>query len=466
MADCKNHNAQKQGNWCRFLIIWTLCLLMAGAVGCFVLYQYLDSYERSRPEQIMDALMADTTAEQWYDYALEGFDGEQIRFDDAQAVLDAYFQEVLAKANFSYRKDSANSTRDSLAYVIRAGAVELCRVRLTDVGNAGFGMNLWKFGSTESVFSLSCLQSVAVEIDAPADEKVFLNGVELGEAYIVDTQVPCPNMTELEKQFDEQIFFVRYRVDAMYGTVHVTDSSGRTLGTTECREENTVRYLLPATQLHTVTITAPSDVTVTVGGVELSREYSTKADAGVLEKMDAYIGDAAYETVTYQLSGLYSRPDVTACDKSGNALQPVINGENGEKITFFHVHDAALYEQTHQRVEEFFNKYMRYSQQAYSKENYHALLSCILKGTELYQYIRDSVDGMYWASETEITYEELTFTDFAAVNENAFTCTVRYRADMAAQAWYESYTYDLQNAYQMLFVKEDGVWYAAAMDAV
>ena len=73
---------------------------------------------------------------------------------------------------------------------------------------------------------------------------------------------------------------------------------------------------------------------------------------------------------------------------------------------------------------------------------------------------------MYWASATKITYEELTFTDFSAVNEDCFTCTIRYKADMAAKAWYESYTYGLQNAYQMLFVWVDGVWYAAAMSAV
>jgi len=76
------------------------------------------------------------------------------------------------------------------------------------------------------------------------------------------------------------------------------------------------------------------------------------------------------------------------------------------------------------------------------------------------------VDAMYWASATEITYEELTFTDFFSVSENCFVCTIRYKADMSAQAWYESYTYGLQNAYQMVFVRVEDRWLAAAMSIV
>ena len=452
--------------WRFFLLGWALFLLVVGAVGCLGLYKYLESYEISRPEHIMDDLMATTSKEQWYAHALDGFDPELSRFDNAEELFAGYFDAALANANYTYRKDAGASTEDAVAYVIRAGAVELCRVTLDAVGDAGFGMNLWEAGDIETVFSLNSLQSMAVEIDAPAHEKVFLNGVELGEEYIVSTEIPCPNLTDMEKRFTTQPAFVRYRVDAMYGTIRVTDSEDNALATTECEEEDTVRYLLPQKDLHSYTITAPSDVIVTIGGAQLSAEDVTKSDAGVLEKMERYTLDGAYETVTYQIDGLYSQPEVTAVDKNGNALQPVINGENGEKITFFYVHDEELYEKTHARVEQFFNSYMRYSQQAFSEGNYYNLLGCILEGTELYNYIRDSVDAMYWASATEITYEELTFTDFYAINDSCFTCTIRYKADMAAKAWYESYTYGLQNAYQMLFVWVDGVWYAAAMSAV
>ena len=40
------------------------------------------------------------------------------------------------------------------------------------------------------------------------------------------------------------------------------------------------------------------------------------------------------------------------------------------------------------------------------------------------------------------------------------------KADFTATAWYESYTYDLQNAYELAFVRQGDVWYAAAMSAI
>ena len=61
---------------------------------------------------------------------------------------------------------------------------------------------------------------------------------------------------------------------------------------------------------------------------------------------------------------------------------------------------------------------------------------------------------------------DLTFTDFCRVNENCFTCTIRYKGDFAAQSWHESYTYDLQNAYEMAFVRQKDRWLAAAMSVV
>ena len=72
---------------------------------------------------------------------------------------------------------------------------------------------------------------------------------------------------------------------------------------------------------------------------------------------------------------------------------------------------------------------------------------------------------MIWASATQVHYDELTFTDFRSVGEDCFTCTIRYKADFAATAWYQSYTYDLQNAYELAFVRQGELWYAAAMSA-
>ena len=102
---------------------------------------------------------------------------------------------------------------------------------------------------------------------------------------------------------------------------------------------------------------------------------------------------------------------------------------------------------------------------ALSNSNY-ALLGRILPGTELYSYVRDSRDAMIWASATEVHYDELTFADFSPVGDNCCTCTIRYKGDFAATAWHESYNYEMQNAYELSFVRVGDIWYAAAMSVV
>ncbi len=383
------------------------------------------------------------------------------------AVFSGYVYAVLKDAKYTYRRDRSDAAGDDTpVYVVRAGMVELCRVTLKEKESAGFGMYICEVGDISSCFSMDNLQSVAVEIDVPADQRIFLNGAEIAPEYIVDDKVPCPDMSELEHGFDKQAYFVRYRVAPLYGSISVTDSDGQTLSALETADKSTVSYLLPETDFYSFSITAPSNVSVNVGGVTLTQSEVDSTDAGVLEGLEEYAGDGLFHTVTYKLTDLYTQPEITAQDNSGNVLQPVISGENADTLTFFHAHDEALYEEAHERVEEFFAKYMQYSQQKYTYYNYTTLLSCILPNTELYSYIKDSKDAMYWASATEITYEELTFTDFARVDEDCFTCTIRYKADFSAQSWYENYSYGLQNAYEMVFIRDGGQWYAAAMNSI
>ena len=452
--------------WRRFLLIYAVCLLLVGIIGCAVLYRYLGSYEASRPEHVMDALMADTSADTWCSYIEEDFRNSLSEFENPDELFSGYVDAVLKDASYTYRRSRSDTSGDIPVYVVRAGMAELCQVTLTAKESAGFGMYVWEVGNIESCFSMDSLQSVAVEVDAPADRPIFLNGVEIAPEYIIDDKIPCPDMTELEQCFDKQAYFVRYRVEPLYGSIAVTDSEGHTLSAGESTDKNTLSYLLPETNFYSFTITAPSNISVNVGGVTLTAADAASTSPGVLEDLEEYAGEGLFHNVTYKLSDLYTQPEITAYDASGNLLQPVISGKEANTLTFFHAHDNALYEETHARVEEFFDKYMQYSQQRYTYYNYTALLSCILPGTELYSYIKDSKDAMYWASATEVSYDELTFTDFALVDDDCFTCTIRYKADMAAKAWYESYTYGLQNAYQMVFVQVDGVWYAAAMDAV
>lgn len=456
--------ARSKRRWRSFLLIYSVLFLALGAAGCYFLYQYADAYEKSLPEHVMDKLMADTTEDEWFSYARSGGAGFT-EFEDGSAILSEYIDTALRGREITYRKAAGEYTENTPVYHIRCGGKNLCTVTLAPIGSnaAGFGRNLWQLGEIRSSFTVDGLESVAVEIDAPAGETVFLNGVPVGDQWLTGENVPCPDLTELESRFTVQPSFVRRRVEPLYGDIAVTDSRGRPLAVSETGEKGVVRCTASAETLYSVTILAPESVEITIGGVRLTAADARSADYGILTGLEAYTAGGAVPRLTYSFDGLYSLPEVTG-SFNGRELTPLMN-EKGE-LLFFQPQDEALKAAREGVVQNFFNRYISYSSQAYEAGRYHALLSLILPGTELYTYVHDSADAMIWASATQVHYDELTFTDFVPAGDNCFTCTIRYKADFAATAWYESYTYDLQNAYELAFVRVGDAWYAAAMSAI
>lgn len=450
--------------WRIFITIYTLLFLAAGAAGCYVLYRYAGAYEVSLPEHVMDDLMASTTPEQWYEYVRQGADLTVSGFEDGEALFQSYYDAAVQGRTLTYWKDMERYSADAPVYKVRGGGVDLCLVYLAPIGNnaAGFGRQRWQVGQIRSVFSLDGLESAAVEIDAPQGTEVFLNGVAVGSNYLVG-EVPAPDLTGLESRFSQPPTYVRYRVDAMYGEITVTDAQGRVLSPA-AEEDGVVRYVLHKTGDYAVTVRAPETVTVSINGAELTAADAAKTEDGILAGLEAYTGGAAYKTRTYTFTGLHEPPEITARGPGGETLTPLVN-EKGEFL-FFAPQDDALAGEAEAWAREFFNRYINYSANAYDAGRHYSLLERILPDTELYSYVRDSRDAMIWASATQVSYDELTFADFSPVGENCFTCTIRYKADFAAVSWYERYTYDMQNAYELAFVRSGGVWYAAAMSVV
>lgn len=452
--------------WRTFLAVYALVFLALGAAGCYLLYRYAEAYEASLPEHVMDALMAETTEDQWYNYIRRDAPLAVSEFEDGEALFTAYYAAAIRGRSFSYRKAPGAYRDDGPVYTVRAGGKDLCTVTLAPIGRhaAGFGRELWQVGEIRSCFTMDDLESVAVVIDAPPGDSVSVNGVTLSDAYRTGETVPAPDVTELESRFETQPMFDRWRVDPLYGEITVRDKNGAVLSPLREEGSREIRYLAREEELYSFTVRAPEGVTVTVGGAELSPAEAVKAEDGILAGLEAYTGGETLRQLTWSYGGLYSLPEITGRAADGTALTPLMN-EKGE-LLFFLPQDEALREAAEPRVREFFQRYIDYSSRAYDEGRYNMLLSCILPGTELYAYVRDSVAAMIWASATQVHYDELTFTDFRSVGEDCFTCTIRYKADFSATAWYESYTYDLQNAYELAFVRQGDLWYAAAMSAI
>lgn len=456
--------SRRRSPWLRFLLIWASVLLVLGAIGCFVLYRYFSIYEITRPEPVVEEYLAQSTAEELIRLAKANVTLELTEFEAADALYDSYLQTVDANRKLTYRSDGKRSDSDRLVYIVYSGPNAICSISLTPDGSKpGFGRHVWKVSEISSAPITDLLPSTNVVVDATAGTSLNLNGKQISDSYIIEKNIPIPDLSRFESAIDPAPTFVRYQVGPLYGEIELTDSFGRTLSPDSNSASGMLHYQASSGSQQLV-IRAPSDLKVSINGIELGTLDISSSEPGILEGLDAYTKDGAVLTNTYRFEGLYLKPEVTAVDANGNSLSPVITSDNS--IVFFHQNDPTAEEELLPYAEKFFNAYMEYSAHSWEASRFYNLLSCILPGTSLYNYVMNSTEAMYWASGTSTAYKDLRYDHFHKVSDTCYTCTVLYSADMTATTWHEQYNYSLENAYELVFVSTMGNWFAASMNVI
>lgn len=269
-ASVTGETPEKKKVWPLFLTCWALVLLAAGLIGCFLFYQYLGFFEVTRPETRMDELMELMSAQDWLDRAAENLDFELSEFEDAQALYAGYRSSLTTDLPLSYRSEKSGTDRDHAVFYVRSGPSNLCRVELVSNGQKlPFGRHGWKLERISSGDVTKNLKTAEVEITALAGQTICLNGREVGAAYAVDKAVPIENLSELESRMDVVPKLTRYRVGPVYGEIHVT-ADGRELAAE--KKGKTLRYTAVSDGAGSLTIIAPEDIRVTVGGAELGKK--------------------------------------------------------------------------------------------------------------------------------------------------------------------------------------------------
>ncbi len=461
MAEAKG----KRNRWGRFLLIWAAALLLLGLLGCIILYRYLDAYEQSRPEPVMDELMTRYSAEDWLNAAEENLDFTLTPFEDPAALFRQWREALSLDGTLSYRQVQKDSDRDKAVFIVRCGPVNLCTVELIpgDV-RLGFGLHDWKLGRISSCDLTEGLRSVEVEITALSSQALLLNGVPLEEAYIAERGQPIQDLSPLEARYAVPPQQLTYRVGPLFGSISVTDAAGQTYAPDSSSTETLLHYDTVPAQRVRLTITAPEDVQVMAGGVPLERSDAERIDLGLLSGLEGKLGDAGYRTYVYALDGLLTLPEVRAYGPDGSELTPVA-AENGRYV-FLYPGDPEAEEALRPVAETFFRRYMDYLSSSYNPNLHRALLHLTLPDTELYDYFLHSEDTMYWAIRTSTDFKDLQFDHFYLVGEDCFLCTIHYEADVSGNTWDDTYSHEDQNTYELVFVRQDGVWLAAAMSVL
>lgn len=448
---------KKKGRFGRFVLIYTLVFLVIGAVGLGVLYKWLDAYEQSRPQHVMDAFMAEQSEEDWLNTMVDTNTLAVTEFEDGEAIIRAYFDASCRGGKFTYREATGVSEKDTPVFTVKSGAADVCRVTLRPTDSVGFGFNLWAVDKCEAYISPYSLKSATVEIEAPSDEAVALNGVPLTALYMVEDHIPCETLGALESRYAEQPYRVRYAVEGLYGDITVTDSTGAVVS--PASSEGSIVYQMGGEGGYSFTVTAPADVKISVCGTELNASEEIRRDNGLLTGLEAWVS-AESGAVTYHAEGLYRRPEITATPPEGRSLRQT-DTEDGSVI-FTYAGDENAKAEYESVVSSYFDTFMTYT--SGRDAAFNPLLASTLPNTELYSYIQNSTAAMYWASATTVDYEYLNFEDFISWTPDCFSCRVSYKAHLTAESWYEVRESDMENVYDMVFIRQAGIWYAAVMN--
>ncbi|MBO5555863.1 MAG: hypothetical protein J5927_01640, partial [Oscillospiraceae bacterium] len=173
--------------WRRFLLLWAVFLLVLGFIGCLVLYRYLAVYEVTRPELVMDRLIAEKSAAELLQSARLDPDLPISHYEDAAALYDQVREGLPLDGRLSYRSEKRLSTADQAVFVLRAGPVNLCRVTLVpDSSRLPFGRHGWTLGAIGSGDFTQSLRSVELDVYALEGQALALNGHALSAEDRVD----------------------------------------------------------------------------------------------------------------------------------------------------------------------------------------------------------------------------------------------------------------------------------------
>lgn len=214
----------------RGMVIYAVVFLAVLAAGLAVFWDFMESYEASRPKNTMDAFVEQLTAEQMYDYAA-GFVAElDGNLQDREEICRVVAENMTEK--ISYAKKSSECTEDRQVYVLRSGSREIGQVAITAGEPDVYGARVWSVSEME--FRFPHLVGSGATITVPEGYTVSVSGTRLDGNYVSEENIPYPALAEFQGQFDMPELMT-YQVGSYLGTCEftVTDHNGQIVAVTE-----------------------------------------------------------------------------------------------------------------------------------------------------------------------------------------------------------------------------------------
>lgn len=218
-----------------FLTIYTVALCVAAAAGLSLVWDYAEEFEEARPENTIDAYVAELKENRWMDSMRDTVSAMAHEMQSDSECI-ALVKNMLS-GDIQYSRIAAEEGIDGVSYALSCDGKRFGVVSLVEdesyADKVKFGQLPWKIAKES--FDFDRLYS-SVEITVPATFTVELNGNELGEEYIVEKDIKldvfkdyyesCPNLpTKVTYRFDNVVGEIKPVVYDEDGNEFIIDES-------------------------------------------------------------------------------------------------------------------------------------------------------------------------------------------------------------------------------------------------
>lgn len=225
---------KRMSGFAKGMILYVVLFVMVAALGLTFFYKFIENYEYTRENRVMERFVASMDDEQIEQMA-DGFTGKLDTDLCDMDTLRAFMAEKTANA--SYTKKLAECTDSRTVYVLKNDGNVIGTVELTLGENTFHGLLAnWQPTAGELDFSAYLGE---LDISVPEDYTVELNGTVLDEKYIADDSVEYDLFREFYEDFDLP-HMVKYHADGFIGDGKVTvrDASGNEVDGAELSEDH------------------------------------------------------------------------------------------------------------------------------------------------------------------------------------------------------------------------------------
>ena len=293
-----------------------LCVFLAAAIlgggAAWLLLTPRGLLREDRPEDVMQGVLNDMRRDEWRDTYVRECPVETGEFEDSAEVTGRIFDAAVPGEEFSFRPSEDGTGETTQTYIISGGGVDLMRADLV------YDSRHWNLALT----GLCTLrgETRTITVTAPEGTALTLNGRPVGEQYIVERDIPYPDMTELELRFASHPTLVRYEIGGIYEAAELR--AEREGGLTELYSDGTEwRYTLPEGGKYVFSVKAPLEAVVTVNGMQLTdREIAATTTYPTVLDIPQELEASLPSYGIYTAGGLYTEPVISAALPDGSEL--------------------------------------------------------------------------------------------------------------------------------------------------